>query len=289
MLYAIVVVIILILDQGLKYWTTVNLEVGVGQADLIPGIIHLTNIHNVGAAFSILENSRWFFIAITAVFIVAVIILLAKKMIRGKFGRWTLVLVLAGAIGNWIDRIIQGYVVDMFSFDFINFAIFNIADIFITIGGILFCLYIIFYRGEPTKPTKNEIVPEGRNTASKKRGSSSISNVISGLTGKKEAPVKTRTADRPRFIPRPAPEPIDPDDPFAEWLKPNYDDPSSKSSPSHPQTIKPKERPAPAPISDAFKPEEPELPDYNIVKDELSESESESEFTLEDIMAEFRE
>jgi hypothetical protein len=45
MLYAIVVVIILILDQGLKYWTTVNLEVGVGQADLIPGIIHLTNIH----------------------------------------------------------------------------------------------------------------------------------------------------------------------------------------------------------------------------------------------------
>ena len=81
MLYAIVAVIALIVDQAVKYWTTAHVVLNTGLKKLIPGFIHITNIHNSGAAFSFLKNaswSRWFFIALCAVFTVGVIVLLAK-------------------------------------------------------------------------------------------------------------------------------------------------------------------------------------------------------------------
>ena len=120
MLYAIVAVIALIVDQAVKYWTTAHVVLNTGLKKLIPGFIHITNIHNSGAAFSFLKNaswSRWFFIALCAVFTVGVIVLLAKNVIRSKPARWTAVLVLSGALGNCIDRIMNGFVVDMFEFE----------------------------------------------------------------------------------------------------------------------------------------------------------------------------
>lgn len=287
MLYAIVIVIILILDQGLKYWTTVNLAVGVGQAELIPGIIHLTNVHNVGAAFSILKNSRWFFVVVTAIFIVAVIVFLAKNKIRGKFGRWTLVLVLAGAIGNWIDRIIQGYVVDMFSFEFMNFAVFNIADIFITVGGILFCLYIIFHKEPTPKPAKAKPNTDARSADDTAGNSSGISQVFSVLKRKKEAPRNLSPSGRPRLITRPELEPnsIDPADPFAEWLGPRYDDGSLK--PAARGASKPKAQPSTA--SEAKAAETAETIDFDNLQEDNSRPSAVTEFSLEDIMAEFRD
>ncbi|MGI5936297.1 MAG: signal peptidase II [Oscillospiraceae bacterium] len=165
MLYAIVTVLILILDQGLKYWTTLNIPYGDGVRNLIPGFIRLTNIHNYGAAFGILQNTRWLLIAVTVIFAVAVILLVSTKTIKGAFGRWTAIMVLAGALGNGIDRVLHGYVVDMLEFEFINFEVFNVADIFITVGGILLCLYVIFQRDaiELKKREKPRSMPDGRN------------------------------------------------------------------------------------------------------------------------------
>lgn len=73
---------------------------------------------------------------------------LRRNIVHGKVGRWSVVLVLAGAIGNCIDRILSGYVVDMFNFLFARFAVFNLADVFIVVAGITLCLHVIFYRGD---------------------------------------------------------------------------------------------------------------------------------------------
>ena len=148
MLYAIVGLLVVIVDQWVKYWVSgaINPE-STGEA-FIPGILSLVNVHNDGAAFSFLagSNARIPFIIITGVFIVAVIIALATKFISGKFARWCLVLVTAGGLGNCIDRVIYGYVQDMFKCELFNFPIFNVADIFITVFAILFVLAVLFER-----------------------------------------------------------------------------------------------------------------------------------------------
>jgi signal peptidase II len=69
---------------------------------------------------------------------------LVRRWPKTPLGTWSLCVVTGGALGNFIDRAVNGYVVDMFEFDFIDFAIFNVADVFITVGGILFCLYLLF-------------------------------------------------------------------------------------------------------------------------------------------------
>lgn len=160
MLYAIAALIILIIDQGLKYWTTVNLTLNTGIKELIPGVMHLTNIHNTGSAFGLLEKwagARWLFLAITVLFAAVCIWALAAKKIRAPLGRWTVILVLAGAIGNGIDRAIQGYVVDMFAFEGLLdwFPIFNVADIALVVGAIAFCLYILFHKEPIAAPSSD--------------------------------------------------------------------------------------------------------------------------------------
>lgn len=149
MWYAIVAILILIADQGLKYWVTVNIALDTGHVTLIPGVLELTNIHNNGAAFSMLEHApHWIFIIFTLVFAAIAVFCLRRNVVHGKVGRWSVVLVLAGAVGNCIDRILSGYVVDMFNFLFVRFAVFNLADVFIVVAGITLCLHVIFYRGD---------------------------------------------------------------------------------------------------------------------------------------------
>lgn len=149
MWYAIVAILILIADQGLKYWVTVNIALDTGHVTLIPGVLELTNIHNNGAAFSMLKHApHWIFIIFTLVFAAIAVFCLRRNVVHGKVGRWSVVLVLAGAVGNCIDRILSGYVVDMFNFLFVRFAVFNLADVFIVVAGITLCLHVIFYRGD---------------------------------------------------------------------------------------------------------------------------------------------
>lgn len=146
MLYAIIGMLVIIMDQGVKYWVTSNLMVDSVTQPLIPGVLSLVRLHNDGAAFSFLAGggARIYFIILTAIFTVAVIIALATNFINGRFGRWCLVLVTAGGLSNCLDRVLYGYVVDMFKIDLFDFAVFNVADVFITIFAILFIVYIIF-------------------------------------------------------------------------------------------------------------------------------------------------
>ena len=148
MLYAIFAVLVIILDQGVKYWVSGAIHMESAGETFIPGILSIVNVHNDGAAFSFLagSNARIYFIILTGVFTVAVIIALATKFISGPLARWSIVMVTAGGISNCIDRVIYGYVQDMFKCEFVNFPVFNVADIFITVFAILFVIAIIFER-----------------------------------------------------------------------------------------------------------------------------------------------
>ena len=145
MLYSIVALLVVILDQAVKYWVT-NTLMGYDIVKFIPGVISLVNVPNDGAAFSLLSGggARIYFIIVTVVFCIAVILALATNFISGRVARWSLVMVAAGGFANCIDRVIYGYVVDMFKVELFNFAIFNVADIFITVFAIVFALAIIF-------------------------------------------------------------------------------------------------------------------------------------------------
>lgn len=150
MYYAIAALLILIADQALKYYITLNVPLGEGVIPMIPGFMSLVNYHNTGAAFSMLSGggARWAFVVLALSFTAATIYLIANRKLPSKFLCWTLTLVAAGAMGNAIDRAFYGYVVDMFRTDFMNFAIFNVADIFITVGGFLLCLAILMAPSE---------------------------------------------------------------------------------------------------------------------------------------------
>ena len=147
MLFAIVAILILIADQWLKYWVTVNITLSTGSHELIPGVVKLVNIHNSGAAFGLLDNvsyARWIFLAITAVFVIVIVLLLVKRVFDSPFAVWCEVLFLTGALGNCIDRVFLGYVVDMFKLDFVNFAVFNIADAVLVVSCLMFVIYVFF-------------------------------------------------------------------------------------------------------------------------------------------------
>ena len=144
MLLGIAIGIILILticDQLLKSWVTSSIVLG-GSKQLIPGIIELTNLRNSGAAWSFFEGQQTFFTIITiiAIIVIGYFIWQYRKNASMIIG---LALIMAGTIGNFIDRLKQGYVVDMFEITFINFPIFNIADMCLTIGVIWLIICIL--------------------------------------------------------------------------------------------------------------------------------------------------
>ena len=157
MLYAIVGMLVIILDQGVKFWVTNHIMLNTVTEPLIPGVISLVRMHNDGAAFSFLAGggARIYFIILTGVFTLFVILALVTNFINGRFGRWCLVLVTAGGLANCLDRILYGYVVDMFKVELFDFAVFNVADIFITLFSLLFIIYIIF-GGEDKKKAVDE-------------------------------------------------------------------------------------------------------------------------------------
>ena len=157
MLYSIVALLVVILDQAVKFWVTDNL-LGYDVVSLIPGVISLVDVPNYGAAFGIFSggNARIYFIIITVVFCLAVIIALATNFINGRIARWSLVMVAAGGFANCIDRVMYGYVVDMFKVELFNFAIFNVADIFITVFAIIFAIAIIFEKDSTAYEDEDE-------------------------------------------------------------------------------------------------------------------------------------
>ena len=303
MFYAIAVVLVLIADQALKYWVSLNIDLNTGEQALIPGFIKLVNIHNSGAAFGLLGGGgwRWVFVVVALVFAVVVVYALKRDLIRGKLGRWAAVGVLAGSIGNCIDRVAYGYVVDMFKFEFLGDsrlnAIFNVADVFISCCGVLFCLYIIF-GGENSLATAGE--EDGEPAPKRRSGSHSAGRHSKKPQARrpaaKEAPRAQRPSAEPRtripvkeYSPRPSgarparpvePRAVDSKNPFAEWEnapRPAQPKPEAEPRPAAERRSAPESRPA-RPVQEP-RPSQP--------RPAPKPRAAETEFSLEDILAEF--
>ncbi|MBP1045575.1 signal peptidase II [Enterococcus sp. BWM-S5] len=141
-IYLIVSALIVGLDQWTKYLTVANIQLGETK-DFIPGFLSFTYIRNTGGAWSILEGKMMFFYIMTVVVVAVLLYLLVKNIKSSKWFTIGLSLILAGAIGNFIDRLRLGFVVDMFKTEFIDFPIFNVADMSLVIGVACVFIYLI--------------------------------------------------------------------------------------------------------------------------------------------------
>ena len=365
MLYSIVGLLVIILDQAVKFWVS-NTLFGTDVVRFIPGVISLVNVHNDGAAFSFLsgQGARIYFIIATGVFVLLVIIALATNFIRGKFARWCLVFVAAGGIANMIDRVIYGYVQDMFKVELFNFAIFNVADVFITVFSILFALAMIFERpetdmvdvlyevddederpekaprkklfgkkdkipetaedtGDPAAaaaavPAKDSSVRSARKSRQEKyeqeyqeykaQQRAAMSKKNAKDTGSEAVPPVSDALPEPSFdIPerrkaKPAPVPVpaaQPEaDPYAAWDIANQraqaslaDSQTSRLMGAQKPVEQPKTAAAPAPAprpTPAAKPAEPAKAPATKPASKPADSDSGDEFSLDDILAEFK-
>jgi signal peptidase II len=140
--YLVISALLIALDQWVKYLTVANIQLGETK-EFLPGFLSFTNIRNTGAAWSLLEGKMWFFYIITVIVVAVVLYILVKNIHGSKWFTIGLSLILAGAIGNFIDRLRLGYVVDMFQTEFINFPIFNVADTVLVIGVACIFIYLI--------------------------------------------------------------------------------------------------------------------------------------------------
>ncbi len=143
-------------DQFTKYLVVQNIPLRT-QVPVIDGLFHLTYVQNTGAAFSLFQGMQWLFAGVFLVLTVAIIWDFAKKrMPFTKLERWLIVCIYAGGLGNMIDRVRLGYVVDMIEVEFMNFAVFNVADCFITCGCIGLMVHLVFFNKEFWKDEKKK-------------------------------------------------------------------------------------------------------------------------------------
>ena len=142
--YAILIVVMVIADQVTKYLVRANIPLG-GSVEFLPGIMDFTYVKNTGMAFSMFSNYTWVLTVLSAVVTVVLLVFLIRKELTHPLGVTCLSLVIAGAIGNLIDRALLGYVTDMLRTLFIDFAVFNVADICVTCGGFGLAVYVIFF------------------------------------------------------------------------------------------------------------------------------------------------
>ena len=153
MLYAIFTALalgLLGLDQWLKALVTARLALGESM-ELLPGVVELTLVHNYGAAWSSFSGQRWLLVAVTGAIVLAVAVLLARRVMRHPLGDAAGFLILSGGVGNIVDRVRLGYVVDMFHLEFWpTYPVFNVADICIVCGAVLGAAYYLWLH-EPRK------------------------------------------------------------------------------------------------------------------------------------------
>lgn len=143
MLYYLIAICLVVVDQLVKWW--VRSAIPLGQSiPFIPYVMDLAYVRNTGAAFSIFSTHTWLLTLISLGGSVLLAVLLWKNYFPGWVGKLSLSLVLAGAVGNLIDRALMGYVTDMFQTTFIHFAVFNVADICVVVGGFLLVFYVLF-------------------------------------------------------------------------------------------------------------------------------------------------
>ena len=150
---ALFAALIVAADQVTKYLVGANIPL-YPRVPAIPGLIHWTYVQNTGAAFSSFEGMRWLFVVIFAVFTGLIIWEFSKKRWPlTMFERWCITAIYAGGLGNIIDRVRLGYVVDMIETEFISFPVFNVADCFITCG----CAALLIHLGTPILLVKERL------------------------------------------------------------------------------------------------------------------------------------
>ncbi|MCI8526565.1 MAG: signal peptidase II [Oscillospiraceae bacterium] len=161
---------IVVLDQLSKFWITGHIQCRAYQvagqvltcaqspglpatAPVWDGVVHLTHYHNTGMAFSLLEGARWLFLVLTALVLALAALVVVKKWITHPLALTALTMIAGGGVGNMIDRALHGAVVDMIEVEFMNFAIFNVADCFVVAGTILLAVWAVFLdRNKPKAP-----------------------------------------------------------------------------------------------------------------------------------------
>ncbi len=142
--YFLLTLFLIGMDQFVKYLVYTNIPLH-GSVPFIPYIMELTYVRNTGAAFSILSQHTWLLTLCSLALSIILALAVWNEFFSHPFGRTALTLVLAGAIGNLIDRAFRGYVVDMFHTLFMEFAVFNVADICVVVGGIAASIYYVFF------------------------------------------------------------------------------------------------------------------------------------------------
>ena len=155
MLYALLAAVLVAADQVVKYLVRANIPLGT-SVPFLPGLVELTYVKNTGAAFSLLAEHTWILTLISVLVVIVMVIALWKKVLTHPLGVVPAVLVLSGGLGNLIDRIAFGYVTDMFRTLFMNFAVFNVADICITVGAVWLAVYVLFGYEKLEKKSKKE-------------------------------------------------------------------------------------------------------------------------------------
>ena len=151
---ALFAVLAVVADQITKYLTVANIELG-GALPAIPGLFDFTYVQNTGAAWSSFEGQHWLFALIFVAFAAFLVWDFSKKRMGFKpFEQWCLVAVFAGGLGNMIDRLRLGYVVDMIRLQFMDFPVFNVADCFISCGCIALLFHLLFFNKEFWKDEK---------------------------------------------------------------------------------------------------------------------------------------
>ena len=133
---------LVVVDQAVIYFVRQGIPLHTA-VDFLPGVA-LTYVQNTGAAFSLFHEHTWLLTLLSGVVSVALVVALARKIFPHWWGMLALALLLGGAVGNFLDRLLLGYVTDMFATTFMNFPVFNVADMGVVAGGVLLCIYVIF-------------------------------------------------------------------------------------------------------------------------------------------------
>lgn len=140
--YLLTILLCVAADQAVKYYVVTHLAL-YESAPLLPGLVELYYIRNTGGGFSILSGHTWLLTLLTAAVMVVVAALLARRTFPHPLAMWTLTAILGGGLGNLIDRVRLGYVVDMFNLQFMSYPVFNVADILVVCGTIGFAAYYL--------------------------------------------------------------------------------------------------------------------------------------------------
>lgn len=158
MAYIILILSLIALDQYTKFWIVANVDL-YQHLDFLPNLMTLTYVQNTGAAFSMFSQHTWMLALVSFFLSLLLTLALVKKFFSRPLGQLGIALILAGAVGNLIDRAFRGFVVDMFHLTFMRFAVFNVADVCVCVGGAVCCYYYLVFFDKYDNP-ETKLPPE---------------------------------------------------------------------------------------------------------------------------------